>query len=239
MKFEDAKVGMEVVVTGEQAERFPEGAVITDVDKNDFSVRLKGKHGVTLWFWDINSRAHESQRNAYDMSDIHLKDDGFRKLPTMTHILAEYLGKDCDFRKLPPTTHLLAEYLGLDPEKVKCHVDKENGTITVRQGDVEAKAKKAPQDKWDFRLGMGLALCRLKEKLAEHRKPEFGEPCYYVLKSYLINYTTFGLSEDFIQGSVMYAMGNVFKTQKEAEDNAEEMVKRANMVIEFCKKQGW
>lgn len=218
MKFEDAKVGMEVVVTGGQADKFPEGAVIVAVDKNDFSVRLKGKSGF-LWFWDINSRGPETQLNAYDMSDIHLKDDGFRKLP--------------------PTTHLLAEYLGLDPEKVKCYVDKENYIIKVKQGDVEAKAKKAPQDKWDFRLGMGLALCRLKEKLAEPRKPAFMKPCYYVLKDGLVHCTAVGLLEDFIQDSVMYAMGNVFKTEKEAEDNTEEMLKRANMIIEFCKKQGW
>lgn len=219
MKFEDAKVGMEVVITGEQAKRFPEGAVIVDVDKTDFSVRLKGAHGLHLWFWDINSREPKSQRNAYDMSDIHLKDCGFRKLPT--------------------TTHTLAEYLGLDPEKVKCYVDKENSIIKVKQGDVEAKAKKAPQDKWDFRLGMGLALCRLKEKLAEPRKPAFMKPCYYVLKDGLVHCTAVGLLEDFIQDSVMYAMGNVFKTEKEAEDNTEEMLKRANMIIEFCKKQGW
>lgn len=219
MKFEDAKEGMKVVVTGKQADRFPEGAVIVDVDKNDFSVRLKGKSGVHLWFWDINSRDPETQPNAYDMSDIHLKDDGFRKLP--------------------PTTHLLAEYLGLDPEKVKCYVDKENSIIKVKQGDVEAKAKKDPQDKWDFRLGMGLALCRLKEKMAEPRKPAFKEPCHYVLKDGLINFTTIGLFEDFIQDSIMYAMGNAFKTRNEAEDNTEEMLKRANMVIEFCKKQGW
>lgn len=219
MKFEDAKVGMEVVVTGAQADHFPEGAVIVDVDKNDFSVRLKGKSGMNLWFWDINSREPKSQLNAYDMSDIHLK--------------------DCEFRKLPPTTHLLAEYLGLDPEKVKCYVDKDGGIIKVKQGDVEAKAKKAPQDKWDFRLGMGLALCRLKEKLVEPHKPAFNEPCHYVVKDGFVHLTTVGLFEDFIQDSIMYAMGNVFKTQKEAEDNTEEMLKRANMVIEFCKKQGW
>ena len=219
MKFEDAKVGMKVVVTGEQAERFPEGAVIVDVDKNDYSVRLKGVHGLHLWFWDINSRVSKEQRNAYDMSDIHLK--------------------DCDFRKLPTTTHILAEYLGLDPEKVKCYVDKENSIIKVKQGDAEAKAKKAPQDKWDFRLGMGLALCRLKEKLAEHRKPAFKEPCHYVVKDGFINFTKVGLFEYFIQDSIMYAMGNAFKTRNEAEDNTEEMLKRANMIIEFCKKQGW
>ena len=122
---------------------------------------------------------------------------------------------------------------------MKCYVDKENSIIKVKQGDVEAKAKKAPQDKWDFRLGMGLALCRLKEKLAEPRKPAFMKPCYYVLKDGLVHCTAVGLLEDFIQDSVMYAMGNVFKTEKEAEDNTEEMLKRANMIIEFCKKQGW
>ena len=143
------------------------------------------------------------------------------------------------FRKLPPTTLKVATYLGLDAENVACFVDKENGTITVRQGDTEAKAKKAPQDKWDFRLGMGLALCRLKEKLAEPRKPAFREPCHYILKDGFVNFTTMGLIEDFIQDSVMYAMGNVFKTQKEAEDNTEEMLKRTNMIIDFCKKQGW
>lgn len=219
MKFEDAKEGMKVVVTGEQADRFPEGAVIVDVDKNDFSVRLKGAYGVHLWFWDINNRGPESQRNAYDMADIHLKDDGFRKMP--------------------PTTHLLAEYLGLDPEKVKCYVDKENSIIKVKQGDVEAKAKKAPQDKWDFRLGMGLALCRLKEKLAEPRKPDFYEPCYYVLKNDLINQMPVGRGKDFIDDIIMYAMGNTFKTEQLAKDNMEEMVKRTNMIVDFCKKQGW
>ena len=221
MKFEDAKVGMEVVVTGENAGRFPEGAVIVAVDKNDFSVRLKDSHGLHLWFWDINSRDPypETQINAYDMADIHLK--------------------DCGFRKLPLNTHLLAEYLGLDPEKVKCYVDKENSIIKVKQGDVEAKAKKAPQDKWDFRLGMGLALCRLKEKLAEPRKPEFGEPCYYVLKNDLINHTTVGRGKDFLEDIIMYAMGNTFKTEQLAKDNKEEMVKRTNMIVDFCKKQGW
>lgn len=219
MKFEDAKVGMEVVVTGEQGDRFPEGAVIMEVDKKDFSVKLEGEYGVTLWFWDINSREPESQRNAYDMSDIHLKEGGFRKLP--------------------PTTLLLAEYLGLDPEKVKCYVDKENYIIKVKQDDVEAKAKKAPQDKWDFRLGMGLALCRLREKLAEHQKPDFGEPCYYVLKNDLINHTTVGHGKDFLDDIIMYAMGNTFKTEQLAKGNMEEMVKRANMIVDFCKKQGW
>lgn len=223
MKFKDARVGMEVMVTGEHANNFPEGAVIVDKDDNDNSIRIRSKvdimrNVVELWFWDINSRSPKSERNSYDMEDIHL-DDKFRSLPSST---------------LP-----LAGYLGLNFEKVKCFIDKEKGIIKVKQGCIEAKAKKAPQDKWDFRLGMGLALCRLKEKLAEHQKPDFGEPCYYVLKNDLINHTTVGHGKDFLDDIIMYAMGNTFKTEQLAKDNMEEMVKRTNMIVDFCKKQGW
>ena len=219
MKFEDAKEGMEVVVTGEHADRFPEGAVIVDVDKNDFSVRLKGKSGMNLWFWDINSREPKSQLNAYDMSDIHLK--------------------DCEFRKLPPTTHLLAEYLGLDPEKVKCYVDKDGGIIKVKQGDVEAKAKKAPQDKWDFRLGMGLALCRLKENVSESKKMPFQTPYFYAMTTEVTNHSIVGIYPSFFMDAIQYAMGNVFRTEEEAESACKEMALRTQMIVDFCKKQGW
>lgn len=223
MKFKDARVGMEVMVTGEQANKFPEGAVIVDKDNNDNSIRIRSKvnsivNVVDLWFWDINSRSPKSERNSYDMKDIHLDDK---------------------FRSLPSSTLLLAGYLGLNFEKVKCFIDKEKGIIKVKQGIIEAKAKKAPQDKWDFRLGMGLALCRLKEKLTGHQKPDFGEPCYYVLKNDLINHTTVGHGKDFLDDIIMYAMGNTFKTEQLAKDNMEEMLKRANMIIEFCQKQGW
>lgn len=223
MKFEDAKVGMEVVVTGEHANKFPEGAIIAEKDGNDNSIKIVSKetYEFELWFWDINSRGPypKTLRNDYDMSDIHLK--------------------DCGFRKLPPTTHLLAEYLGLDPEKVKCYVDKEKGIIKVKQGDVEAKAEKSPQDKWDFRLGMGLALCRLKEKLTEYQKPDFDEECYYVLSHHTVCTMPNGLKSYFLVDTVLHAMGNAFKTEKEAEDNIEEMNRRTKMIAEFCKEQGW
>lgn len=223
MKFKDARVGMEVMVTGEQANKFPEGAVIVDKDDNDNSIRIRSKvnsivNVVELWFWDVNSRSPKSERNSYDMEDIHLDDK---------------------FRSLPSSTLLLAGYLGLNFEKVKCFIDKEKGIIKVKQGCVEAKVKKAPQDKWDFRLGMGLALCRLKEKLTERQKPDFGEPCYYVLKNDLINHAIVGHGKDFLDDIIMYAMGNTFKTEQLAKDNMEEMVKRTNMIVDFCKKQGW
>lgn len=226
MKFEDAKVGMLVSVTGPHSVHFPNGAEVIEKCDTDLSIKTRNNEtGFKMYFFEPRRKNSSIFSERYSMEDIYP--------------LVEDTSTKPYFRKLPPTTLKVATYLGLDAENVTCYVDKENGTVTVRQGDKEAKAKKAPQDKWDFRLGLGLALCRLKEKLAEPRKPAFMKPCHYVLKDGLVNFTTLGLSEDFIQDSVMYAMGNVFKTQKEAEDNAEEMLKRANMIIEFCKKQGW
>lgn len=218
MKFSEAQLDMLVSVTGEHSIKFPNGARVIEKDSNDRAIKIENMNtGYTMWFFDKGVR--------YPIKDIHP--------------LVEDTNTKPYFRKLPPTTFKVATYLGLDAENVTCYVDKENGTITVRQGDTEAKAKKSPKDTWDFRLGMGLALCRLKEKVSESQKPTFMEPCHYILKDGLVHFTTFGLSEDFIQDSVMYAMGNVFKTQKEAEENTKEMRKRANMIIDFCKKQGW
>ena len=221
MKFKDARVGMEVVITGEHADKFPKGAIIAEKDGTDNSIKIVSKetYDFELWFWDINSRPPKFEwHSSYDMEDIHL-DDKFRSLPSST---------------LP-----FADYLGLDFEKVKCFIDKEKGIIKVKQGYVEAKAKKAPQDKWDFRLGMGLALCRLKEKLTEYQKPDFDEKCYYVLSPRTVYAMPNGLKSYFIADIILHAMGNTFKTEKEAEDNIKEMVKRTNMIVDFCKKQGW
>ena len=147
--------------------------------------------------------------------------------------------KDCGFRKLPPTTRLLVEYLGLDLEKVKCYVDKENSIIKVKQGDVEAKAKKAPQDKWDFRLGMGLALCRLKEKVSESKKIPFQTPYFYAMSTEATNHSIAGIHPSFFMDAIQYAMGNVFHTEEEAESACKEMKLRTQMIVEFCKEQGW
>ncbi len=222
MKFEDAKVGMEVVIIGEHADKFPKGAIIAEKDGTDNSIKIVSKetYEFELWFWDISSRPLKYEwHSPYNMADIHLKDDGFRKLP--------------------PTTHLLAEYLGLDPEKVKGYVDKENSIIKVKQGDVEAKAKKAPQDKWDFRLGMGLALCRLKEKVSERKKIPFHTPYFYAMSTEATNHSIVGIYPSFFMDAIQYAMGNVFHTEEEAESACKEMAQRTQMIVDFCKKQGW
>lgn len=218
MKFEDAKVGMLVSVTGEHSIKFPNGAEVIEKDSTDRSIKIEdGETGCKLWFFEEGVQ--------YSLGDIHP--------------LAEDTSTKQYFRKLPLNTLKLATYLGLDAKNVTCCVDKESGTVTVRQGDKEAKAKKSPKDAWDFRLGMGLALCRLKEKVSESTKPSFHTPYFYVMNPEVTNQSVVGIIPNYFTDDIRYAMGNVFHTQEEAKSNCGEMARRTLMIVDFCKKQGW
>lgn len=216
MKFEDVKVGMLVSVTGPHSVHFPEGAEVIKKDSHDNSIKIVDRDTGCFWMYFFESGVE------YTMEDIH-------PLVESKHY----------FRKLPPTTLKVATYLGLNAENVTCYVDKENGTITVRQGDIEAKAKKSPKDTWDFRLGMGLALCRLKEKVSESKKVPFQTPYFYAMSTEVTNHSIVGIYPSFFMDAIQYAMGNVFHTEEEAESACKEMAIRTKMIVDFCKKQGW
>ena len=216
MKFEDVKVGMIVSVTGPHSVHFPNGAEVIEKDSHDNSIKIVDRDTGCFWMYFFESGVE------YTMEDIH-------PLVESKHY----------FRKLPPTTLKVATYLGLDAENVTCYVDKENGTITVRQGDTEAKAKKSPKDTWDFRLGMGLALCRLKEKVSESKKVPLKTPYFYAMTTETTNHSIGGIYPSFFMDAIQYAMGNVFHTEEEAKSACKEMALRTQIIVDFCKKQGW
>lgn len=226
MKFEDVKVGMLVGVTGSSSIHFPNGAEVIEKDATDLSIKIRNNDtGFKLYFFEPRREKSSIFSGRYSMEDINP--------------IVEDTSTKSYFRKLPPTTLKVATYLGLDAEKVTCYVDKENGTITVRQGDTEAKAKKSPKDTWDFRLGMGLALCRLKEKVSESKKVPFQTPYFYAMTTETTNHSIVGIYPSFFMDSIQYAMGNVFHTEEEAESACKEMALRTQMIVDFCKKQGW
>ena len=191
MKFEDVKVGMIVSVTGPHSIHFPNGAEVIKKDSHDNSIKIVDRDTRCFWMYFFESGVE------YTMEDIH-------PLVESKHY----------FRKLPPTTLKVATYLGLDAENVTCYVDKENGTITVRYEDTEAKSKKSPKDTWDFRLGMGLALCRLKEKVSESKKVPFQTPYFYAMSTEATNHSIVGIYPSFFMNAIQYAMGNVFHTEE-------------------------
>lgn len=215
MKFEDAKVGMLVSVTGTHAVHFPNGAEVIEKDDRDNSIKIEDREtGHKDWFFEMGIE--------YTLEDIY-----------------PLVGTKPYFRKLPLSALKVATYLGLEAENVTCYIDKENGTITVRQGDTEAKSKKSPKDTWDFSLGMCLALCRLKEKVSESKKIPFQTPYFYAMTAETTNHSIVGIYPSFFMDAIQYAMGNVFRTEEEAESACNEMALRTQMIVDFCKKQGW
>ena len=226
MKFSEVEVGMLVSVAGAHSVNFPNGAEVLEKDDTDLSIKIRNNEtGFKMYFFEPRRTNSSIFSGRYSMEDIH---------PLVSDTSTKSY-----FRKLPPTTLKVATYLGLNAENVTCYVDKENGTITVRQGDIEAKAKKSPKDTWDFRLGMGLALCRLKEKVSESKKVPFQTPYFYAMSTEATNHSIVGIYPSFFMDAIQYAMGNVFHTEEEAESACKEMAIRTQMIVDFCKKQGW
>ena len=223
MKFSEVEVGMLVSVTGSHSVHFPNGAEVLEKDDTDLSIKIRNNEtGFKMYFFEPRRTNSSIFSGRYSMEDIH-----------------PLVESKSYFRNLPPTTLKVATYLGLNAENVTCYVDKENGTITVRQGDIEAKAKKSPKDTWDFRLGMGLALCRLKEKVSESKKVPFQTPYFYAMSTEATNHSIVGIYPSFFMDAIQYAMGNVFHTEEEAESACKEMSIRTQMIVDFCKKHGW
>lgn len=223
MKFEYAKVGMLVSVTGTHAVHFPNGAEVIEKCDADLSIKIRNNEtGFKMYFFEPRRKKSSIFSERYSMDYI------YPLVETEPH-----------FIKLPATALKMAAYLGLDAENVTCYVDKENGTITVRQGDTEAKSKKSPKDTWDFSLGMGLALCRLKEKVSESKKIPFQTPYFYAMSTEATNHSIVGIYPSFFMDAIQYAMGNVFHTEEEAESACKEMELRTQMIVDFCKEQGW
>lgn len=133
MKFEDVKVGMIVSVTGPHSVHFPKGAEVIKKDSHDNSIKIVDRDTRCFWMYFFESGVE------YTMEDIH-------PLVESKH----------SFRKLPTTTLKVATYLGLDAEKVTCYVDKENGTITVRQGTQKQKQRSPLKIRGTFVLEWGL-----------------------------------------------------------------------------------
>lgn len=189
MKFSEVEVGMLVSVTGTHSVHFPNGAEVIEKDDTDLSIKVRNNEtGFKMYFFEPRRENSSIFSGRYSMEDIH-------------PLVADTSTKSY-FRKLPPTTLKVATYLGLDAENVTCYVDKENGTITVRQGDIEAKAKKSPKDTWDFRLGMGLALCRLKEKVSESKKVPFQTPYFYAMTTETTSHSIVGIYPSFFMDAI-------------------------------------
>lgn len=134
-----------------------------------------------------------------------------------------------------------AEKVGLnfisELDKVKCYP---NGTIKiwykseVYGGTVyKGKAKCHPNDAFNPEIGIKLAVQRIAEKINKPFVPAEGEAYYYVDDKNLI-YST--INHNSNKDALNIAVGNCFKKHKQAQANADSIMKRIEKAAELLEK---
>lgn len=148
-------------------------------------------------------------------------------------------------------SHLFSNYMGLVAEeeakkvglnfiggldKVKCYP---NGTIKVwyksKDGKTvyKGKAKCHPNDAFNPEIGIKLAVQRIAKKLNAPFVPAEGETYYYVDDENLI-YST--INHNSNKDALNIAVGNCFRKNKQAQANADSIMKRIERATELLKK---
>lgn len=123
---------------------------------------------------------------------------------------------------------------GLD--KVKCYP---NGTIkawyTDEDGETvyKGKAKCHPRDAFNPEIGIKLAVQRIAEKINKPFVPEENEAYYYVDDKNLI-YST--INHNSNKDALNIAVGNCFRKYKEAQANADVIMKRIGKATKLLEK---
>ena len=121
-------------------------------------------------------------------------------------------------------------------DKIKCYP---NGTIKVWYTDEDGgtvykgKAKCHPNDAFNPEIGIKLAVQRIAEKLKAPFVPAEGETYYYIDDKNLI-YST--INHNSNKDALNIAVGNCFKKHKQAQANADSIMKRIEKAAELLKK---
>lgn len=133
-----------------------------------------------------------------------------------------------------------AEKVGLnfigELDKVKCYP---NGTIKVlyksEDGETvyKGKAKCHPNDAFNPEIGIKLAVQRIVEKLNKPFIPKENEAYYYVDDKNLI-YST--INHNSNKDALNIAVGNCFKKHKQAQANADAIMKRIEKATKLLEK---
>ncbi len=121
-----------------------------------------------------------------------------------------------------------------DDESMEIKLIINKPAIIAIRGDKKGIAKCSPKDTWDEVEGIRLAVERLKEAEGEKWFPEDGGEYFYSNPlTGVVHCDSNYYPDKHILDSINKALGNIFKTEKEAEENASIIKNRFDMMIMF------
>ena len=111
----------------------------------------------------------------------------------------------------------------------------DNKVIAERDGK-KGVARCNPTDTFDFLTGAKLAIERLEvsDNYGKPFVPKFNEFYWFITENGRVSYTAYNCTYDW----AMVALGNSFRTEKEAEMNKKEVYARITGMVEAIKKGG-
>jgi hypothetical protein len=222
MKFEEAKIGMEVIWNGSTKMK----GTITTIDTQDKSVLVVSDDKfLELWFFDDSKDPKFDLKTLKTYNSIQLT----KKTPKFDIDLID----SKEFQSYVETVIAKYEKEFLPEGTCLTHVSiRKDGEIVVKDNSGKTGISKChPDDAFNIEVGLQLAIKRLAKKTPF--VPKDGEEYYSILLSIEKPYkSTF--YEYIFSDELNKAIGNYFRTEEEAEKNKGKIISRFKTLLKYA-----
>lgn len=222
MKFEEAKIGMEVIWNGSTKMK----GTITIIDTQDKSVLVVSDDVFfKLWFFDASENPKFDLKTLKPYNSIQ-----FTKKPPKFDI---DLIDSKEFQDY--VEGVIAKYEGTflpeDAHITYVSINKDGKIVTKDNKGNKGISKCHPDDAFNLEIGVQLAVQRLAEKTLF--VPEDGKEYYSILLTTGEPYkSTF--YECIFNDLLNKAMGNCFRTEEEAKKNKDKIISRHKTILKYA-----
>lgn len=222
MKFEEAKIGMEVIWNGSTKMK----GTITIIDTQDKSVLVvSDDEFFKLWFFDDSENPTFDLKTLKPYNSIQLT----KKPPKFDIDLRD----SKEFQSYVETVIAKYEKEFLPEGTCLTHVSiRKDGEIVVKDNSGKTGISKChPDDAFNIEVGLQLAMKRLAERLPFI--PKDGEEYYSILPTSGTVYSSVYYGGIF-SDAFNKAMGNCFRTEKVAKENKDKIMARYENILKLA-----
>lgn len=222
MKFEEAKIGMEVIWNGSTKMK----GTITIIDTPDKSVLVVSDDGFfKLWFFDASENPKFDLKTLKPYNSIQ-----FTKKPPKFDIDLADSKEFQDYFKSAIAKYA-KEFLLTETHITDVSIYKDGKTVVKDNQGNKGISKCHPDDAFNLEVGLQLAVQRLAEKTLF--VPEDGKEYYSILLTTGEPYKSI-FYECIFDDLLNKAMGNCFRTEEEAKKNKDKIISRHKTILKYA-----